>query len=556
MADFIITLFKNCEILTMNPKNPEAEAMAMFQGKILAVGSLKEVKDEIKRFIKDFNSSEDSISVFEEDLNGKCMVPGFIDAHLHPGFYIYKKTQLDLANVRSYSELGQLLQAEVKRRGMREVIAGFDLIEDLFDNPEERRFPNKEDLDRFCPENPCFVMRHDGHICAVNSASLQLLNLNASNVKERTPESGEIRVDLKGNPTGIFTEEATGIALELVPIPENEQLMEACKETTAELASFGITTCGAIVQAGDIGVEGKAGALVIPLLESFIRAGLIKQDYVFYITTDRPKVLKRYKKLFHKLSESENRFVVGGIKIYGDGSFGASTAYMFEPFSDSTVKAQGFMLYNREELLKWFKETYELGFHIACHAIGDKTNRIIVDLYQELINENHLAAKYCRIEHASILTQDTIEDAAKLGIIMVCQPAFINSEYKWLERRLGAERIKRTYPFRSIIDAGVLLAGASDAPIESASVMEAIQVCVTRKAFVPEQAITVPEALRMFTYNAAYALGQENIKGSLEEGKLADFVILAQNPNTVSNTNLENIKILATYHRGTLIYSV
>ena len=137
---------------------------------------------------------------------------------------------------------------------------------------------------------------------------------------------------------------------------------------------------------------------------------------------------------------------------------------------------------------------------------------------------------------------------------MVCQPAFINSEYTWLEKRLGSKRLKYTYPFRSIIDAGIVLAGASDAPIESVNVLAAIQACVTRRGLAPEQAITVMEALRMFTYNAAYALNQEKIKGSLEKGKLADFVVLEQNPELAAPEQLGEIRVLATYHRGTPIY--
>ncbi|MHA1267620.1 MAG: amidohydrolase [Candidatus Helarchaeota archaeon] len=539
----------------MDPQNTIAEALAFYQEKILAVGLETEVRTRIQQLSEQIQQNIGKRPETQTiNIAGKCLLPGFIDAHLHPGFYFYKKTQLDLSDVRSYDELRAKIQKAASTTNPGEMIAGFDLMEDLFTNPEERRFPTRWDLDSMCPHQPCLIMRHDGHICAVNSLTLTQLNITSSNVKERTPMSGEIQMNSQGIPTGIFTEEATGIVLEALPIPETTKLLEACKETSRELASFGITTCGAIVQAGDIGVEGKAGAMIIPLLEAFIKQDLIPQDYVFYISTNRPKVLKRYQRLFHKLSTSEYRFTVGGIKIYADGSFGASTSCMFEPFSDSPTARKGFLLHTKDEFIALFQETLELGFQIACHAIGDKANAIIVELFQTLLKDHPEYAPKCRIEHASILTPETLEKIAQLGITLVCQPAFITSEYTWLERRLGPSRVKQTYPFRSILDAGVRLAGASDAPIEPANVLTAIQACVTRHGFVPEQAITVEEALKMYTLNAAYALGQEHIKGSLEQGKFADLILLDQNPLTVPPENLNNIKILATWHRGSKIY--
>ncbi|MHA1427946.1 MAG: amidohydrolase [Candidatus Helarchaeota archaeon] len=550
-----ITLFINGDILTIDSNDTKATAMAIYQDKILAVGIEPQVRKMIAQFILDSGPNADEhLIVVEEDLKGRCIVPGFIDAHMHPGFFIYKKTQLDLSDVRSYEELGQLLQQESKKRAPGETIVGFDLMEDIFTNPSERRFPNRNDLDTFCPNRPCLIMRHDGHICTLNSVALKLLGINKANVTEKTPELGEIRVDVNGRPTGVFTETATALAMESLALPDFKRLNQACKDSMRELASVGITTCGGVVQAGEEGVEGKTGALVIPLLESFIRADLIPIDFVFYITTHRPKILKRLKKAFHKLSKWPDEFDVAGIKIYGDGSFGASTACMFEPFSDSPIGAKGFMTIKRAELYRLVKETSDLGFQVICHAIGDKANRIVVDVFKEVIEEKPNLNSRWRIEHASILTEDTIKDAANLKIVMVCQPAFINSEYRWLEKRLGPKRIKHTYPFRTILDAGIMLAGASDAPIESVNVMQAIQACVTRQGFVPEQAITVAEALRMFTYNAAYALGQENSKGSLEPEKLANFLILSQNPLTAPIDKLADIQVLTTYHRGKLIY--
>ncbi|NVM53826.1 MAG: amidohydrolase [Candidatus Helarchaeota archaeon] len=555
MKHLTVKLFYNCEILTLDQNNSKAEAMAIFQDKILEVGIENHIRNEINQFIENYNAKYGyKLELQEQNLGGACVVPGFIDAHMHPGFYVYKKTQLDLSRVKSYAELHTVLQQAHKLRQPGECIVGLDLIEDTFENLTERHFPDRYALDKMCLDRPVFIFRHDGHICSVNSIFLKQIGIDSSNVKEMTPESGEIRVDPQGNPIGIFTEKAAAFVLGAIPIPNSDRLKEAGVEASAELASFGITTCGVIVQYGNVGIEGEAGAMVLPLLELFIKEGLIKQDYVFYISTNRPKVLKRIKRSIQKLDARENRFVLAGIKTYADGSFGASTACLFEPFADSPDGATGFMVAKKEELHALFKEAYDLGFQIACHAIGDKANRIVVDVFKDIIGEPSNESPRCRIEHASLLTDDILTDASNLGIIMVCQPAFINSEYTWLEKRLGSKRLKYTYPFRSIIDAGIILAGASDAPVESVNVFKAISACVTRHNLVPEQAITVMEALRMFTYNAAYALGQEDIKGSLERGKLADFVVLKQNPEKLPPDQLGNIKILKTYHRGTQIF--
>jgi len=555
MNDLIIEFFFNCEILTVDQKDTRAEAMAIFQEKIIAIGTKESVQSEITQFLEDYRTKFDQdVKVREMDINGSCIVPGFIDAHIHPGLYVYFKTQLDLFNVKSYAELGNRLKIEDEALAPEKWIIGINLIENNFEDPHERRFPSKYDLDAFVPHRPVAVFRHDGHKGAVNSIVLGMMGIDRNNVHEKMMDSGEIRVDEEGNPTGIFTENTLLYVMEIIPLPTSEDLKEASKKMSRELSQYGITTCGGIIQSGEMGPAGKAGAMELPLIQALIKEGMIKQDFVFYIITDKPKILQRLQKIFRNLDKEENRFVIGGIKMFADGTFGASSAYLFEPFTDSIEGNYGFMVNKREELYRLAKETAALGFQVACHTIGDKANQIVVEIYREVLECLAESKPQFRIEHASLLTDEIIRDASDLGIVMVCQPAFLDSEYTWLEQRLGPKRIKYTYPFRSIIDAGILLAGASDAPIESASVLKGLQICVTRNGFVPEESITISEALRMFTYNAARVLGQDSIKGSLEKGKLADFVILRKNPEAIPAEELTKIIVLATYHRGFPIY--
>ena len=540
-------LFVDCEILTMNKSNSKAEAMAVFKDKILSIGTELQVRSEI--------SKERNIMEFE--LNGACIVPGFIDTHMHPGYYIYFHTQCNLSEVKSYEKLEEVLRVEDKRKTLGEWVIGFDLMEDVFEDLNEQRFPNRYDLDKISLERPILVFRHDGHICSVNSTALKLIGIDEKNVKEKTPEFGEIRIDNDGKPTGVFTEDAIGLASDAIQIPDIEAFRKAAKKFSTELASHGITTCGGMVQTGSIGPAGKAGEMEVELLRVLLNEGIIKQDLVLYIGVEKARKLNRFKKTFIKNPDLKNRYIVDGIKIYGDGSFGAFTACMFEPFSDSKEGQKGFMVISKEKLFELIHDSLELGFSVATHAIGDKANRILVDVYKDALSTITFTDELrprLRIEHASAIKQDVLNDAAANDIILCCQPAFINSEHTWLEKRLGKKRLKYTYPFRSIIDSGCILAGASDAPIESVSVLDAIQACVTRQGMVPEESITIVEALKMFTYNAAYALRQEKVKGSLEKGKLADFVILNKNLEKVAPEKISEVKVLETYCHGKSIF--
>ena len=542
-----VFLFVDCEILTMNKLNSTADAMAVFKDNILSIGPEQQVRSEI--------SKERNIMEFE--LNGACIVPGFIDTHMHPGYYIYFKTQRDLSEVKSYARLEEILKSQVEKKAPGEWIMGFDLMEDVFKDPKERRFPTRHDLDKVSTEIPILIFRHDGHICAVNSVALKRIGIDETNVKEKTPEFGEIQVDKDGKPTGIFTEDAIGLASDAIQIPDINEFREAARLFSKELASHGITTCGGMVQTGNIGPAGKTGEMEHELLRVLLNEDLVQQDLVLYFGVEKARKLKRFKKTFIKNPELKDRYVVDGIKIYGDGSFGAFTACMFEPFSDSKEGKAGFMVISKEKLYELVHDSLELGFSVATHAIGDKANRIVVDVYREVLSTLSLTDELSprlRIEHASAIKEDALKDAASSNIILCCQPAFINSEHTWLEKRLGSKRLKYTYPFRSIIDSGCILAGASDAPIESVSVLDALQACVTRQAIVPEESITVMEALKMFTYNAAYALRQEKIKGSLEKGKIADFVILDKNLEKVPRDKISEIKVLETYCHGKSIY--
>lgn len=306
-----------------------------------------------------------------------------------------------------------------------------------------------------------------------------------------------------------------------------------------------------IIEMDRTGGVSNLGGIAIPILK-IIQENIL-QNYYGIIFTANPKKLKRIKKPPLDDGNKYSKFKVGAIKAWMDGSFGSSTALMTEPFSDQPENC-GFPVIKEEELYNRMKIAHNLDFQIAIHAIGDKANRIVVDLYKKLLKEYPKKDHRHRIEHASVLSKDVIDDICEYGIITSCQPAFIHSETHWLEKRLGKERCRITYPFKSIIDTGVILAAGSDCPVENPDPILGLHCLVTRNGFIPEECVSMYEALKAYTINGAYASFEEDIKGSIEVGKLSDLVILDRNPLEVPNDKIREIQVIETIIRGKTVY--
>jgi hypothetical protein len=227
---------------------------------------------------------------------------------------------------------------------------------------------------------------------------------------------------------------------------------------------------------------------------------------------------------------------------------------MDAPFSDQPER-QGFMTTEADEIYRRMVEAHCRGLQIGVHAIGDEANRRCLDLYERLLAEHPRADHRHRIEHASVLDDETIARMARLGIVVSTQPLFIHSEKTWLHKRLGPDRARRTYPLRSLLEAGVRVAGASDAPVESTDVLHALQCCVTREGFEVEQGISAAQALRMFTIDAAYAQFEDHEKGSICPGKRADFAVLSANPVRVPPEAIRDIRVEQTIVAGRAVYT-
>ncbi|MHA1641933.1 MAG: amidohydrolase [Promethearchaeota archaeon] len=526
-------IYYNGTILTMNDDHFVVDAIAVVGEKIAAIGGLDEVKEKV--------GNEYELI----DLKGKTMLPGFIDCHLHPILYTFYYIFPNLANINSLSELKSILSNAAKNWPTDKLLVGLNLCEENFDTPI---LPTRWDLDDACPNHPVFVMRYDGHVGIANTKALKLAGIDENTP---SPEGGEIRKDEKGKLTGILSENAMAPMLSKISLPEKAELEKGAEKVFQKLAKNGITSIHGILHAESGGEFGDMGAIEIPFLRTVIDKVL--QNWYLIIFTNRLRKLLKLKKPPLDEGKHDGKFKIGCLKLFLDGTFGAKTAYMFEPFSDFP-ESSGFCVVEPEELYKQMKEAHEKGIQIAVHVIGDKGNRLIVDLFKRLLEEVPRPDHRHRIEHASMLTKDVLEDMAKLGIIASCQPPFINSEYTWLEKRIGKERCKYTYPMKSIIEAGVVLVSGSDCPVEDPSVILGLHALVNRNGFVPEECISMKEALKTYTINAAYAAFEEDIKGTIDVGKLADLVILNKNPLEILKENIKELKIIETIIRGKTVY--
>ncbi|MFX1409152.1 MAG: amidohydrolase [Promethearchaeota archaeon] len=526
-------IFYNGSIITMNDSQPFVEAVSIKGEKVIAVGSLEEVQAKVK----------DHYELV--DLKGKTLLPGFIDCHMHAIGALFFLLYPDFSKIRSLKELLQFLKDIIKDKKPNELILGFKLDEQRFDDPI---LPTRWDLDEISPNNPVFIFRHDVHSGVANSRALELAGITNNTV---SPEGGEIQRNETGKITGILTENATNLIFSIISLPDSKIIKKAASEFFGSLAAKGITSIHGVLELDRKGGVENLGGIAIPILKT-IKENIL-QNYYSIIYTANPKKMKRIKKSPLDEGKRDSKFKVGCIKAWMDGVLGASTALMEDAYTDQP-KNRGYAVINEDVLYERMKTAHNLGFQIAIHAIGDKANRIVMNLYNMLLKEFPKKDHRHRIEHASVLTKDIINDMNEYGIIASCQPAFIHSDSNWLEKRLGKERCNNTYPFKSIVDTGVILAAGSDCPVENPDPILGLHCLVTRNGFIPEECLSIEAALKAYTINGAYASFEDDIKGSIEIGKLADLVILDKNPLRIPKERIRELQVIETIIRGKTVY--
>ncbi len=518
-ADLVL---RNANVCTMNPLKPQAEAIAIKGEKIVAVGTNRQIQPWIGKQTKVIT------------LHGKMVVPGFIDTHVHMRSFGRFLTWINLKAVNSIREMQQILREHVQKNPEGKWIFGRGWDQERF---KEKRYPTRWDLDETAPNNPVIFTRVCGHLCVINSRALELASITRDTV---APSGGKIDKDSEtGEPTGILRENATNLVWNVVAKPSEEELSEICALACQKAVEAGLTSVHWLTHSPiEIRVLQELHAkdklpikvyliILVNFLDDLIDAGLV--------TGFGDPMLK-----------------IGGIKIHVDGSLGAQTAALKKPYHDEP-STKGIMIYNQRSLNQLVSKAHRAGFQLVIHAIGDRAVDAALKALEKALRTSPRKDHRHRIEHASILNTSLIQRMKNLGVIACVQPHFVVSDF-WVEKRLGKTRARWTYLLKTLIEKGVFVAGSSDCPIEPISPLLGIYAAVNRKVS-PQERISVEEALRIYTVNAAYASFEEKLKGSIEAGKLADLVVLSDDLRKIEPNRIKDVKVEMTIVGGKIVYA-
>jgi len=530
-ADLII---QNARIWTVDSSRPDAEAVAIFGDRIVAVGSNAQI---------DIWRGPHTRVV---DAAGKRLLPGFNDAHVH---FTDGGSQLDnvqLNDATSAQEFARRIGERAAKTAKGDWLLGGDWDETKW-NPAE--LPAKELIDSATPETPVAVNRYDGHMVLANSLALKLAGITAQTTD---PAGGVIVRDRQGNPTGALKDAAMDLLFKAVPPPSHDQRRHAIERALEHAASLGVTSVQHMnPDYADIAIysellgEGK-------LTTRIYAAPLITQ------VDDQVKIGIRQ-------AFGGPYLRIGAVKAYADGSLGSSTAYFFEPFSDQPGNRG--LLSDEMHPVSLMRDRMmradAAGLQICTHAIGDAGISAILDIYAEIEKAHGSRDRRWRIEHAQHTAAKDFDRFSQLHVVASVQPYHAIDDGRWAERRIGHDRASRTYAFRTLLDHGVRLALGTDWNVAPLNPMLTLYAATTRatldgknpKGWFPEQKLNIKEAIEAYTMGSAYAEFQENEKGSITSGKLADMVLLSDDVLSIDPAKIRDVKVLKTWVGGKLTYA-
>ena len=522
LADLALTSGK---VLTMDQSQPYAEAIAIKDDRIVQVGINKEIEPWIGK-------NTQVIS-----LKGKTVVPGFIDTHIHVVDFGRFLRWIDLSKVGSIKEMQESLSRHVKKAPKGKWLLGRGWDQTRF---AEKRLPTRFDLDSVSPDNPVIFYQESGQVCVVNSKALGL-----AGVTQLTTVPPGCAIDKNGKtgePTGVLRDNATNLVWNIVPEPSEEELVEA-----AGLA------CQKIVEAGVSSVHWMVlSSVEIQVIQRLCRENKLPLRVYVVIPVSLLDVASG---LCSPLRLEDNMVRLGGVEIVADGYLAARTAALFQPYSDDPA-VSGRLLCTQEEMNAAAAKILKAGLQLAIHAVGDKAVGAALTTIERVSREVPRKDVRHRIEQAAVLNEELIERMKTQKVIVSVQPCVVASEFSvWsATENLGAERARWLYPLKTLLEKGIRVVSGSDCPMEPLSPLLGVQTAVTREIF-PEERVTVDEALRMYTVDAAYSSNEENIKGSVETGKLADLVVLSRDPFSVSPSEIASISVELTIVGGEVVYS-
>jgi len=510
------------------PGAPQAAALAVRDGRVLATGSTA----EIERFI---GSSTRVVR-----LHGRLLMPGFVDSHVHFIGGGFQLSSVDLRDAATPEEFARRIGAFAATLEPGAWITGGDWDHELWGGD----LPRKEWVDSLTPANPVMVQRLDGHMALANS-----LALSAGGVTADTPDppGGAIVRDASGAPTGVLKDEAMNLVFQAIPEHTDQEMDRALAAAVRHALSLGVT------QVHDMGTWRS--------LETYRRA-LEKRRLPLRIYSVVPiATWARLRDFVEENGRGDDRLWWGGLKGFVDGSLGSTTAWFYEPYVDEP-NTSGLLTTDTASLREWIGAGDRAGLQIITHAIGDHAIDWLLDVYQATAEADGPRDRRFRIEHAQHLSRSAIPRFRELGVIASMQPYHAADDGRWADKRIGPERIKTTYAFRSLLDAGATLAFGSDWTVAPLDPILGIDAAVTRRTidganpngWVPEQRIGLEETLRAYTWGGAYAGFKEAVLGTLQPGRYADLVVLSDDLFSLDPDAIVNARVDMTVVEGVVAY--
>lgn len=525
-ADLVIT---NANIRTMDAKRTVARSIAALNGKIVAIGSDADTRSLIGPKTRVI------------DAGGKTIVPGFNDAHVHFMETGQQLSSVDLRDAKTPAEfVRRIKDFAAKLPKGRWILGGkWD-----HENWTPNDLPTAALIDAATPDNPVFIDRLDGHMALANSLAMKMAGVNKDT---KDVDGGLIVRDAAGNPAGVFKDAAMSYIYKVIPDSSWEEKMEYAQAATEHAASLGVTSVTDVSAGTDVGVY-----------QEVLRQGKLKTRIYGCSTLGD---YKRWERTGVRYAFGTPMLRVGCLKGYADGSLGSTTAWFFAPYLDDP-KTSGLASDEIPKTPELVLGADKAGLQVNIHAIGDKANATILDIYERTAAANGARDRRFRIEHAQHLRQEDIARFGKLKVVASMQPFHIIDDGRWAWKRLDAPRLKGTYAFRTILDTGGVLAFGSDSPVAPLNPIWGVYAAVTRRTlddknpngWIPEQKISVDETVRAFTWGSAYGEFQDQWKGTLEVGKLADLVILSDDIFTIDPVKIRDVTVLKTVVDGKVVY--
>lgn len=492
-------------LITLDPDRPRATALAVLDGVLLRVGSDFEIEPL---------ASEHTARV---DLRGKTVVPGFIDSHIHLLWYgLQLMRQCDLVGCRDLGELFDRLSRHAA--GSEGWIQGHGFDQSKM---HERRFPTREELDRISADRPIIISRICGHAVVVNSAAIALV--------------GDEQRDAGDAQSGLYTENSAGAFYALIPPPDESEAEQAVLAAARVALRSGITAVHTLLDTPE----------QMAAYARLRRKGTLPLRVVGMPPYAAAETLHR-----HGVNSTfgDDRLRFGAVKLFSDGSLGAQTALLAEPYHDKP-DTRGIRIYDPESLKRMARDAQAKGFQLAIHAIGDQAVRETIDAIEFALQGESNEYHRHRIEHVAMCPPDCLERMSRSKIVAIVQPQFVPSD-TWTPDRIGPERVAWAYNFKSLLNAGVPLALSSDCPVEKLDAFACLHAAVNRHEWSPHEELSPEEAIRAYCLGSAYAAHVDDRQGSLEAGKLADFVVLSDDPTRIDAAAIGALRAEHVYVGG------